>query len=65
MYNLTWEQALEAMRNGKLVEHNCFCGGEFFEMQNGRVVDEAGYSMAGWNRNEGWQQTDWRILEDS
>lgn len=64
MYNLTWQQAVEAMKNGAKITHQYFTSNEFFQMEGGRVVDEAGYSMAGWNRGEDWQQQGFMILED-
>lgn len=54
--NMSWEEALQAMHNGKRVVH------EYFEMQYGVVVCENGYNMSDWFKGEKWQLTDWRVL---
>lgn len=39
---LTWTEAKEAMKEGRRVEHSYFCGGEWFEMRDGVILDELG-----------------------
>lgn len=64
MQYLTWTEAKEAMRNhGDRVKHQYFCRDEWFQMQHGRIVDENGYNMDGWYRDEAWQNDGWFILE--
>ena len=62
MFNMTWEEAKQAMREGKSVHHRHFCD-EWFQMINGRIVDEAGYFMDRWYKGEDWQNTGWAICE--
>lgn len=64
MYNLTWTQAQEAMREGKLVKNRHFTGEEFFYMQDGRLLDEEGYPMEGWYRSYDWQDEGWMIIDE-
>ena len=59
MSNLSWEEAKEEMRKGKRMANTYFSPEEYFEMNNGAIVCEDGYSMAGWFRNEDWQKTGW------
>lgn len=63
MYNLSWTQAQEAMREGKRVRNSNFTGEEFFYMENGQLWDEEGYPMAGWYRGYDWQDEGWMILD--
>ena len=65
MYNLTWTQAQEAMREGKRVKNSNFTDEEFFYMEDGKIWDEHGYPMAGWYRGYDWQEAGWMILEDN
>ena len=65
MFKLTWEQAVEAMRNGAKVQQSCFTSDEWFEMNNGVIECENGYNMTRWNRGEEWQQSGWRVLEEA
>ena len=65
MYNLNWTQAQEAMREGKRVKNQYFTGDEFFYMENGQMLDEEGYPMAGWYRGYDWQDEGWMILDDT
>lgn len=64
MYNLTWTQAQEAMREGKRVKNRHFTGEEFFYMEDGQLWDEEGYPMAGWYRGYDWQDEGWMILDE-
>lgn len=64
MYNLDWTQAQEAMREGKRVKNQYFTGDEFFYMENGQMLDEEGYPMAGWYRGYDWQNEGWKVLEE-
>lgn len=59
---MTYEQALQMMRDGFQLTHECFTPEEFFEMINGRLVDEQGYSMASWYQGEEWQNTGWEVV---
>lgn len=63
MYNLTWIQAQEAMREGKRVKNSNFTDEEFFYMEDGKIWDEQGYPMAGWYKGYDWQNEGWMILE--
>lgn len=65
MYNLTWTQAQEAMREGKRVKNRHFTDEEFFYMEDGKILDENGYPMAGWDKGYDWQYDGWMILEDN
>lgn len=64
MYNLTWTQAQEAMREGKRVRNSNFTVAEWFTMQGCSIIDEAGYSMEGWYRGEPWQDVGWTVIAD-
>lgn len=64
MYNLTWSQAQEAMREGKRVKNSNFTSEEFFYMEDGKIWDEQGYPMAGWYKGYDWQDEGWMILEE-
>lgn len=64
MYNLTWTQAQEAMREGKRVKNRYFTDEEFFYKQDGRLLDEEGYPMAGWYRGYDWQDDGWMIIDE-
>lgn len=64
MYDLTWTQAQEAMREGKRVKNQYFTGDEFFYMENGQLWDEEGYPMVGWYRGYDWQDEGWMILDE-
>lgn len=59
---MTWLEAIEAMRNGLKVRNQHFCVNEFFEMEDGHIIDEDGYSMAGWYKGFSWQDTGWSIV---
>lgn len=63
MYNLNWSQAQEAMREGKRVKNRHFTDDEFFYMEDGKIFDEHGYPMAGWDKGYDWQHEGWMILE--
>lgn len=65
MYNLNWTQAQEAMREGKRVKNSNFTGEEFFYMEDGRLLDEEGYPMAGWYRGYDWQDEGWMVIDDT
>jgi len=60
--NMSWAEAISAMREGKNVRNCYFSSDEFFTMDNGSIVCENGYSMAGWYRDEEWQKTGWSII---
>lgn len=60
---LTWTEAKEAMKEGRRVEHSYFCGGEWFEMRDGVILDEQGYNMETWFRGEAWQEEGWSVIE--
>lgn len=62
MNSLSWEEALQAMHNGKRVVHKYFTSEEYFEIQYGVIVCENGYNMSDWFKNEKWQLTGWRVL---
>lgn len=64
MYNLNWTQAQEAMREGERVKNQYFTGDEFFYMENGQMLDEEGYPMAGWYRGYDWQDEGWMIFNE-
>lgn len=61
---LTWTEAKEAMKEGRRVEHRHFCGGEWFEMRDGVILDEHGYNMETWFRGEAWQEEGWSVIEE-
>lgn len=61
---LTWPEAKEAMKEGRRVEHSHFCGGEWFEMQYGVILDEHGYNMSNWFKGEDWQEEGWSVIEE-
>lgn len=61
---LTWTEAKEAMKEGRRVEHRHFCGGEWFEMRDGVILDEQGYNMETWFRGEAWQEEGWSVIEE-
>lgn len=54
MYNLTWTQAQEAMREDKRVKNRHFTNEEFFYMENGQLWDEMGYPMEAWYHGYDW-----------
>lgn len=64
---MTYEEAVTEMRLGERVPHESFCGGEFFEMQHGAIIDEMGYNMDDWYRaweysiEYDWQKEGWSI----
>lgn len=60
--NMSWDEAKAAMEEGKKVRNCYFSSDEFFRMDNGSIVCENGYSMAGWYRGEEWQTMGWSIL---
>lgn len=43
---MTYEEAIEAMKQGKKVRNENFTSDEFFEMKDGKIVCEMGYQMA-------------------
>lgn len=61
--DLTWKEAKDAMKEGRRVKHEYFCGGEWFEMQYGVILDEHGYNMTDWYRDEAWQDDGWSVVE--
>lgn len=65
MYNLTWTQAQEAMREGKRVKHEYFVLAEWFAFDGRHIVDEEGYYMDKWYKGYAWQDEGWMILEDN
>lgn len=64
MYNLTWTQAQEAMREGKRVKNRHFTGEEFFYMEDGKIFDEHDYPIAGWDKGYDWQHDGWMIVDE-
>ncbi|WJN63788.1 hypothetical protein Erwinia_phage_Fougasse_00070 [Erwinia phage Fougasse] len=60
---MSWEEALQAMREGKRVKNKHFCDGEWFEMHKGSLYAEDGCSMYGWYTGESWQKTGWSIIQ--
>ena len=60
---MTYEEAIEAMKQGHKVHNENFTSDEFFEMKGGKVVCEMGYPMATCYRGEDWQKTGWCIIE--
>lgn len=65
MYNLNWEQAQEAMREGKRVKNRHFTDEEFFYMENGQLWDEMGYPMAGWYKGYTYQEEGWMVIGEN
>lgn len=65
MFNMTWEEAQQAMREGKRVKNTHFTSEEFFYMENGRLLDEEGYPMVGWYKGYDWQEDGWMIVEEN
>lgn len=61
---MTYEEAVEAMKQGKKVRNENFTPDEFFEMKDGRIVCEMGYPMASWYKGEPWQKTGWSIFNE-
>lgn len=64
MYELNWTQAQEAMREGKRVKNCHFTDEEFFYMKDGKIFDEHGYPMAGWDKGYDWQHDGWMIIDE-
>ena len=62
---MTYEEALEAMKQGKKVRNENFTSDEFFEMKDGKVVCEMGYPMAAWYKGEPWQKTGWSVFNET
>lgn len=62
---MTYEEAVEAMKQGKKVRNENFTSDEFFEMKDGKIVCEMGYPMAKWYRGLDWQKTGWSVVKDS
>ena len=63
MYNLTWNQAQEAMREGKRVRNSNFTVAEWFAFDGRHIVDEEGHYMDKWYKGYDWQNEGWMILE--
>lgn len=64
MYNLTWTQAQEAMREGYRVKNRHFSSEEWFVINDGHIVDEEGYYMDKWYKGYDWQDEGWMVLEE-
>lgn len=64
MFNMNWEEAKKAMREGKRVRHQYFTSNEWFEMVNGSIFAEDGCSMLGWYLGEAWQDEGWSVIDD-
>lgn len=62
---MNYEEAVEAMKQGKKVRNENFTSDEFFEMKDGKIVCEMGYPMATWYRGLDWQKSGWSIVQDS
>lgn len=60
---LSWEQAIQAMEEGKRLRNEYFTSDEWFEFRNGRLFAEDGCPMCGWFTGEDWQLTGWTIIE--
>lgn len=58
---MTYEEAIESMRQGKRVKCQGFTDDEFFEMHNGVIVCEMGYNMTDWYRGHDWQRDGWSL----
>lgn len=65
MYELTWTQAQEVMREGKRVKNRHFTDDEFFYMENGQLWDEMGYPMEAWYRGYDWQDEGWMVIGEN
>lgn len=64
MYELTWSQAQEAMREGKRVRNSNFTVAEWFAFDGRHIVDEEGYYMDKWYKGYDWQNEGWMVIED-
>lgn len=63
-YNMSYDEALELARTtGAKIAKRHFTSEEYFAYSGGRLVDEQGYSMARWYRNEPWQNEGWCVWE--
>ena len=62
---MTYEEAIEAMKQGKKVRNENFTSDEFFEMKDGRIVCEMGYPMSSWYKGEPCQKTGWSIFNET
>lgn len=60
---MTYEEAIQKMREGKRVRNCNFTPDEFFEMRCGVIVCEMGYNMTGWFRGYDWQLDGWSVAE--
>lgn len=61
---MTWEEAKQAMKEGKRVRQKYFCSEEFFEMRNGRIFAEDGCPMDNWYIGEDWQKEGFSIVNN-
>ncbi|HEI0612119.1 TPA: hypothetical protein SIF59_003996 [Escherichia coli] len=60
---MTYEEAIQAMKEGKRVKARGFTRDEYFEMQHGVITCEMGYNMTGWYKGHEWQKDGWSIVE--
>lgn len=60
---MTYQEAVEAMKEGKRVRAQGFTDDEYFEMQCGVITCEMGYNMTDWYKGHEWQKDGWSIVE--
>lgn len=59
---MKWEEAVKAMEEGHRVAHESFSSEEFFQMRNGKVLDEDLWPMDNWVNGEAKQNEGWSIV---
>lgn len=60
---MTYQEAVEVMKQNKRVRHQMFTQDEYFEMQHGVITCEMGYNMTDWYKGHEWQKDGWYIVE--
>lgn len=58
---MSWEEALRAMLDGKVVQNRHFTSEEWFHMRDGVIFAEDGCCMQGWFTGESWQMVGWSV----
>lgn len=59
---MTYNEAVQSMKEGNKVTHRHFTSDEFFKWNGHNIECENGYDMTKWYRGDEWQNNGWRIL---
>lgn len=63
LFNMTREEARQAMIDGKHVRHRHFTSNEFLYMEHGEITTEDGYFFGDMFDGNDWMDTGWAVVQ--